>query len=101
MNHIRRTDKEKNIILAKFYETRDEVLQRIKELEENERRKREEYYQKLLDVVTNKPINPLAEEIILVGWKTLAKKYHPDVTGDDGSKMKELNQAKEQLLQRI
>jgi hypothetical protein len=44
---------------------------------------------------------PMINEIITTGFRTLAKKYHPDNNNGDKlceEKMKQLNEAKEQLM---
>ncbi len=36
---------------------------------------------------------------VLSAWRKLARMFHPDVTGDDGDRMKLINKAKEKIFQ--
>jgi len=89
------SEKEKNIVLSKVYEVRESLL----EEDAKQKTSADSFTESLnlgkyiyVDAIRQ---NPEAGEIFSAGYKALAKKYHPDLTHDNGQKMQRLNEAKD------
>jgi hypothetical protein len=96
---IQLSKNEKSILLAKILEIRNEYKKRIKEKgtewEQFAKKFTESFNSYNCSKINNG--NPMIKEIIDSGYRTLAKKYHPDLTNDDGKQMQVINEAKDIL----
>lgn len=113
------SEKEKSILYSKIYETQKTFVEKQKIKKEKEELERVERLKKISESFNNININnqniinefnaptkallnnSFVKDIINSGYKVLAKKYHPDLTNDDGSEMQALNEAKNILDQFI
>lgn len=92
--------KEKDILLSKYFQVQKSFLekQKIKEQSQYQQATNQQILSnQFLSVLKAVKGNPLVKEIIGTGYKALAKKYHPDVTKDDGKQMQTINEAKDAL----
>lgn len=125
--HINKILKEKNIlndeniglIINKILDTKEYIKEQYRRIQEEEHRKREEKYRKqqeefkkqqekfneyfnnfssgMSSINFDDTTKDLAKEFIKLGFKAMAKKYHPDLTKDNGEKMKLINDIKRKL----
>ena len=100
---------EEDLIYDKYLDIREGILERERaKKEEESKRQQEEYnqyreYYKSYTSSISSSINfddttkELAKEFIKLGYRAMAKKYHPDITKDNGEKMKSINEIKDKL----
>ncbi len=95
------TQQDKTVIVSKLFEINKELNenkeQRTKTKDEYWRRIDQGFKQNIIKGLEFIKRDPMVKDIINTGYKTLAKKYHPDITNDDGKQMQLLNDAKEAL----
>lgn len=95
---------EKDFIMKKCYEMKDYIIARDKFLtEERTKENNKKLYEEIYNQTTKKSQEPkeiqdLKEEFILTGYKTLAKKYHPDMSTGDEEKFKTISMIKDMFL---
>lgn len=103
VNVKRLPENQKTILLAKIFQTREMYIERAKQKKKQEVEFWEQIRQDYADCFRNSisiesiNSNPLIKDIINAGYRSLTKKYHPDVINDDGKQMQMINEAKEVL----
>ncbi|MDU7066735.1 MAG: molecular chaperone DnaJ [Clostridium perfringens] len=103
---------EQDLIYDKYLDIREEILERERAKQEEERKRQQEEYNQYREYYKSyssgfssgtSSINfddttkELAKEFIKLGYRAMAKKYHPDITKDNGEKMKAINEIKDKL----
>ncbi|CUP24617.1 Uncharacterised protein [Clostridium baratii] len=119
-NHIKKVLNEKDIIneidqdlvYDKYLDIREEILEkeRINKEEEYKKQQKEyEEYRKYYNsyssgfssgtssISFDDTTRDIAKEFIKLGFRAMAKKYHPDIVKDSGEKMKIINDVKSKL----
>ncbi len=120
VKHLDKILKEKNIlnekvedlIYDKFLDIREDILEKDRLKQEEEYKQKQKEYEKYREAYNSYSSNfssgmssinfddttkDIAKEFIKLGFKAMAKKYHPDLTRDNGEKMKLINEVKEKL----
>lgn len=105
-------EKNKGLIFDKYLDIREEILEKDRLKQEEEYKQRQKEYEKYREAYNSysskfssgmSSINfddttkDIAKEFIKLGFKAMAKKYHPDLTKDNGEKMKLINEVKEKM----
>ncbi|MCD3240839.1 molecular chaperone DnaJ [Clostridium botulinum D/C] len=118
------TEEEKDMLLDKYLDIRTKLIKenqekedkKFKQQQEEARKKAEEQAKFWKDYNAwskdnfssfglggatlnfDETTNKLAIELVKAGWKSMAKKHHPDLTNDNGENMKRINEIKEKIL---
>lgn len=105
-------EKNKDLIFDKYLDIREDILKKDRLKQEEEYKQRQKEYEKYREAYNSysskfssgmSSINfddttkDIAKEFIKLGFKAMAKKYHPDLTKDNGEKMKLINEVKEKM----
>lgn len=103
---------DKDLVYDKYLDIRYEILEkeRIKKKEEYKKQQKEyEEYRKyynsyssnyssgISSISFNDTTKNIAKEFIKLGFRAMAKKYHPDIVKDNGEKMKAINEINSKL----
>lgn len=110
---------EQDLVYDKYLDIRDKILKKKKEKQEQEYKKQEQEYRKQQEqyeefreyfnsnfsgfssgtsyVNFDDTTKDIAKEFIKLGFRAMAKKYHPDIVKDSGEKMKIINDIKSKL----
>lgn len=103
---------EEDLIYDKYLDIREGILERERAKKEEESKRQQEEYNQYREYYKSysssfssgkSSINfddttkELAKEFIKLGYRAMAKKYHPDITKDNGEKMKSINEIKDKL----
>ena len=118
--HIKRVLNEKNIVSEieqdlvydKYLDIREKILEKDKKKKEEEYKKQQKEYEEYREyynsyssgfssgtssISFDDTTKDIAKEFIKLGFRAMAKKYHPDIVKDSGEKMKIINDVKSKL----
>lgn len=105
-------EKNKDLVFDKFLDIREDILEKDRLKQEEEYKQRQREYEKYREAYNSYSSNfssgmssinfddttkDIAKEFIKLGFKAMAKKYHPDLTKDNGEKMKLINEVREKM----
>ena len=103
---------EQDLVYDKYLDIRGKILEKERAKKEEEYKKQQKEYEEYRkyynsysswfssgtsSINFNDTTKEIAKEFIKLGFRAMAKKYHPDIVKDSGEKMKVINSVKEKL----
>ncbi|MDQ0150679.1 molecular chaperone DnaJ [Eubacterium multiforme] len=103
---------EQDLVYDKYLDIRGKILEKQREKQEEEYKKQQKEYEEYREyynsyssgfssgtssISFDDTTKDIAKEFIKLGFRAMAKKYHPDIVKDSGEKMKIINDVKSKL----
>lgn len=103
---------EQDLVYDKYLDIREKILEKQREKQEEEYKKQQKEYEEYRkyynsyysgfssgtsSISFDDTTKDIAKEFIKLGFRAMAKKYHPDIVKDSGEKMKIINDVKSKL----
>ena len=103
---------EQDLVYDKYLDIRGKILEKQREKQEEEYKKQQKEYEEYREyynsyssgfssgtrsISFDDTTKEIAKEFIKLGFRAMAKKYHPDIVKDSGEKMKIINDVKSKL----
>lgn len=106
------SETEQDLVYDKYLDIREKILEKERAKQEEEYRKQQKEYEEYRkyynsyssgfssgtsSIGFDNTTKDIAKEFIKLGFRAMAKKYHPDIVKDSGEKMKIINDIKSKL----
>ena len=103
---------EQDLVYDKYLDIRGKILEKQREKQEEKYKKQQKEYEEYREyynsyssgfssgtssISFDDTTKDIAKEFIKLGFRAMAKKYHPDIVKDSGEKMKIINDVKSKL----